>query len=195
MRNLRRNQEESSIWKVTRWSLRDEKKFDKMVNDLGELISGLERITQGFISLAESREIAQNLMDGINDLDALEEIQAAASDAESVVSTAATARYLALKGEKGKTSANRAPVHVEDHASSSPQARGPLEMNVSSLDSALESEQPPQTASDDQEEMESFNNSGYDVRYSGEIVGGFFYPVVASRPFKVFKGGKDGQSH
>jgi hypothetical protein len=38
---------------------------------------------------------------------------------------------------------------------------------------------------------------GYDVRYSGEIVGGFVYPVVDTRPFKVFKvfkGGKDGGS-
>jgi ubiquitin-conjugating enzyme E2 D/E len=132
-------------------------------------------------------------MDGIDDPDTLEEIKAAASDAESVVPTAATARYQALKGEKGKTSANKAPVQVQDHASSSSQARGPLKMNVSFLDSALESEQPPKTASDDQEEMEGFNNSGYDVRYSGEIVGDFAYPVVDTRPFKVFKGGKDGQ--
>jgi hypothetical protein len=92
--------------------LRDEKKFDKMVDDLEELISGLERIIQGFISLAESGEI--------NDLDTLEEIKAAASDAESVVSTAATARYLALKREKGKMSTDSAPIQAQDHAASSP---------------------------------------------------------------------------
>jgi ubiquitin-conjugating enzyme E2 D/E len=187
MRNLRRNQEESSMWKVTRWSLRDEKKFDKMVNDLGELISGLERITQGFISLAESRDIAQDLMDRIDDLDTLEEIQAAASDAESVVSTAATARYLALKREKGKTNANKAPVQVQDYAASSSQARDPLAMNVSFLDSALEAEQPAPIASDDQEGMEGFNNSGVEARYSGEI--------VEDNPnhYKAWQSGKDGQ--
>ena len=39
---------------------------------------------------------------GIDDLDTLEEIKAAASDTKSVVSTAATARYLDLKRKKGK---------------------------------------------------------------------------------------------
>jgi hypothetical protein len=67
-------------------------------------------------------------------------------------------------------STDSAPIQVQDHAASSSQARSPLEMNVSFLDSALESEQPPPTASDDQEEMEGFNNSGYDVRYFAEIV-------------------------
>jgi hypothetical protein len=70
-------------------------------------------------------------------------------------------------------------------------------MNVSFLNSALEPEQPSPTASDDQEEMEGFNNSGYDVRYSAEIVEDIQCPdeiVNYTRPFKVLKKDKDGQS-
>ena len=45
LNKLRRHQKQTSLWNITRWSIRDEKKFDAMVKDLAELVEGLDRIT------------------------------------------------------------------------------------------------------------------------------------------------------
>jgi hypothetical protein len=50
LRTLKGSQQQTSLWKVTRWSIRDDKKFDVMVKNLSDLIGDLDKITSGFIS-------------------------------------------------------------------------------------------------------------------------------------------------
>ncbi|RFU34279.1 hypothetical protein B7463_g2095, partial [Scytalidium lignicola] len=90
--HLKRTQQQASVWKVTRWSIRDESKFGKLIQDLSDLIWNLERITASFISQQRSEEIVREAVEDISDVHSLEQIQRAAGSAESIISSAASVR-------------------------------------------------------------------------------------------------------
>ena len=94
---LRADQNATSIWKVTRWSIRDEKKFDTMVNNLAEVIDGLDRITAAFISQLQAEVLANEAVGEVVDPQELEEIQEAAGDIETIITSAASIRQRALE--------------------------------------------------------------------------------------------------
>jgi ubiquitin-conjugating enzyme E2 D/E len=117
--NLRRNQQQTSLRKVTRWSIRDEEKFDIMVKNLSDLIRDLERITEAFISQTSGQEILREEMGNINDLRILEEIQEAAGEVETIISSAASVRQKAIEAAAISSrsidpSFYTAPTHQED---------------------------------------------------------------------------------
>jgi ubiquitin-conjugating enzyme E2 D/E len=96
--SLKRNQQQTSLWKVTRWSIRDEGKFETMVKSLSELIENLERITDAFFSQAHKEQLAREEMENINDVTSLEEIQTAAGRADTIISSAASVRQRRIEG-------------------------------------------------------------------------------------------------
>lgn len=72
---LKQDQKSTSFWKKTRWSIKDEKRFDTMVKDISELVVGLERITEAFISQAKADQLLNLAMENIEDLESLAEVQ------------------------------------------------------------------------------------------------------------------------
>jgi len=101
VRSLRRQQKQASIWKVTKWSIRDERKFEVLVGHLTGLVSDLDRITQSFfMAAARSTNLALQEVWAIDDVTALREIEDAAGPAEVVLSSAASIRRQSLESSR-----------------------------------------------------------------------------------------------
>jgi ubiquitin-conjugating enzyme E2 D/E len=110
--SLKRNQQQTSLWKVTRWSIRDEAKFETMVKNLSELIENLERITDVFFSQAHKEQLAREETENINDITNLEEIQTAAGRADTIISSAASVRQRRIEGASIATGSTAETYHT-----------------------------------------------------------------------------------
>ncbi|KAH6667972.1 hypothetical protein B0J14DRAFT_567319 [Halenospora varia] len=92
---LRRTQKKASVMKVTRWSIRDAKKFETLVDRASELMRDLNDMTKDFVSQQRHEEIANEEAETIEDIAKLQRVQAAiapgAGYAETIISTTASA--------------------------------------------------------------------------------------------------------
>ncbi|KAG9229645.1 prion-inhibition and propagation-domain-containing protein [Amylocarpus encephaloides] len=103
LEKLRKQEKDISLWRVTRWAIRDEHKFDVLAKDLRGIIEDLERITNKFISLSELVDLAQDAVEDINDLQSLEEIQEATGGAPTIVSDTTSIRHRTIEERTNST--------------------------------------------------------------------------------------------
>ncbi|RYP13842.1 hypothetical protein DL767_010531 [Monosporascus sp. MG133] len=100
LKSLRRHQKKASIWKVTKWSIRDEKKFDAIVQHLAGLVSDLDSMTEKFFSPARSEDLAIQEVWKINDVNALSEIEDATGGTKTILSRAASIRRQSIESSR-----------------------------------------------------------------------------------------------
>jgi hypothetical protein len=96
LKQLSHGQVKTSPWKATRWSIKDESKFEQMVKDLTELVEGLGRITAAFTSQARADELVGDEMENIHDLESLAEIEKATNNA-AVKNATSIRRWILVK--------------------------------------------------------------------------------------------------
>ncbi|RYP73010.1 hypothetical protein DL771_003878 [Monosporascus sp. 5C6A] len=100
LNSLRRHQKQASIWRVTKWSIRDEKKFDAIVQHLADLVSDLDNITEKFFSPARSEDLAIQEVWKINDVSFLSEIEDATGGVKTILSRAASIRRQSIESSR-----------------------------------------------------------------------------------------------
>lgn len=93
---IRDRQRNTSIWKKTKWAIRDEDKMEKLVRDLAELISGLRTLTADIVDVETEREIAAQTVSDIDSVDSLRQIEEASLEA-SPLSVSVSERILSLE--------------------------------------------------------------------------------------------------
>ena len=107
LEQLECDRDSTSVWKATRWSIKDVKKFDTMVKGLADLVNRLDQITAKFISQAEAEELASKETEDIDDLECLAEIQARTANA--TIRDAAALRQWLL-GQRHANGGDRGPI-------------------------------------------------------------------------------------
>lgn len=82
----------TSIWKVTRWVIKDEKKFDVLIKHVADLVGDLERLTNHVPTAKSAEQLAMETVRSISEADqpALAQIEEASGDSETVISSAAS---------------------------------------------------------------------------------------------------------
>ncbi|KAH7629337.1 putative heterokaryon incompatibility protein [Sordaria sp. MPI-SDFR-AT-0083] len=96
---LRRSQNDKSIWMVTRWAIHDLKKFKAVVNNVGELVSGLEGITStlGLGVLQRQQILLAKEIDSISDTQSLRLLQQLTSSDDASLSLRLVSETASIK--------------------------------------------------------------------------------------------------
>ena len=81
-----------SIWKVTRWVIKDEKKFDVLIKHVADLVADLERLTKYIPTEKSAEQLAMETVRSISEADqpALAQIEEASTDSATIISSAAS---------------------------------------------------------------------------------------------------------
>ncbi len=82
---IRKHQKVASMWKVTRWTLHDGKKFEDLINRLEKFVNGLESITKSLGLLAEQHARLQEEIETISDIPSLKLLGDASSSHHSIL--------------------------------------------------------------------------------------------------------------
>ncbi|OTB09425.1 hypothetical protein M426DRAFT_6697 [Hypoxylon sp. CI-4A] len=72
---IKRNQKEKSIWQVTRWSIHDYDKFERLVNNIRGLVDALESITSTLGILAQQQSRLIDEIESLSDASSLQLLQ------------------------------------------------------------------------------------------------------------------------
>ncbi|KAE9369679.1 hypothetical protein N431DRAFT_443310 [Stipitochalara longipes BDJ] len=94
---IRKHQNATSAWKVTRWAIHDADKFEGMLNRLKDFVDGLESITKSLGLLREQHERLREEIESISDTQSLRLLRDASSrhgSSQQEVSDAASQRLI-----------------------------------------------------------------------------------------------------
>lgn len=72
---LKKNQQQKSVWKVTRWSIHDYEKFRGLIANIRDILDGLESATNSFDVLERQRALIEEEIESISDRDSLQLLQ------------------------------------------------------------------------------------------------------------------------
>ena len=89
----------TSIWKVTRWVIKDEKKFDVLIKHVADLVADLERLTKHVPTAKSAEQLAMETVRSLSEADqpALAQIEEASDDSETIISSAASVYLRSLE--------------------------------------------------------------------------------------------------
>ncbi|KAK1757885.1 hypothetical protein QBC47DRAFT_459326 [Echria macrotheca] len=120
-RSIRRNQKQKSTWKVTRWAVHDLPKFRALVEEIRDLIDGLEGVTSSLGVLERQQALLVKEVESISDTQSLRLLQEVASSRGSqslrLLSDAASAR-LSIVRNPSVTTTDVAPTALTGSSSS-----------------------------------------------------------------------------
>lgn len=68
---ISKNQKDKSLWQVTRWSIQDYEKFERLVTNIRDLVDALESITSGLGLLAQQQSWLIDEIDSLSDASSL----------------------------------------------------------------------------------------------------------------------------
>ncbi|KAI0888403.1 prion-inhibition and propagation-domain-containing protein [Annulohypoxylon maeteangense] len=80
---IKKNQKDASVWQVTRWSIHDYEKFERLVTNIRELVDALESITSALGISAQQQSILIDEIESLSDASSLRLLQLVGSSASA----------------------------------------------------------------------------------------------------------------
>ncbi|KAH9904294.1 prion-inhibition and propagation-domain-containing protein [Xylariomycetidae sp. FL2044] len=101
---IKKNQKQKSVWKVTKWSIHDQAKFESTVNNITKLIDGLESIMTPLGLVQQQRARVEEEIESLSDAESLRLLQELGSSPLAPPSLRAISETASLRLESVESS-------------------------------------------------------------------------------------------